>query len=212
MNRVIKDNVNLYSRNAKRLLAVCLLLAGWSFAQEEIAPLVISSFEGNLDAQWGGTMKGVVVSEKDPAYVKEGEQSGKWTNMSRNKWLICNDFPSDWSNHKRLVFWLYSEEANFQQINVLVESNVDGAAGNYYIYKFNVDWKGWERVEIPFSKFSKSRDPKGWNHITKFMMTTMSYGAVPLDNTVLYLDDMRLENWKTAVLLGMRSSVGKRKV
>jgi len=176
------------------LIAGCVFLASANaMAQEPVSPLVISDFEGNLDEQWGGNMTGVVTREKAAEYVKSGIQSGKWANMSRNKWLIKNNCPSDWSAYNHLAFWLYSNEKNFQQINVVVDSNPEGSSGNYYIYKFNVDWTGWERVEIPLSKFAKARNPEGWGHVTKFMLSTMSFGAVPMENTTLYLDDMVLE-------------------
>jgi len=179
---------------AATLIAGCVfLVSANAMAQEQISPLVISDFEGNLDEQWGGNMTGVVTREKAAEYVKSGIQSGKWFNMSRNKWLIKNNCPSDWSAYNQLAFWIYSKEKNFQQINVVVDSNPDSSSGNYYIYKFNVDWVGWERVEIPLSKFAKSRNPDGWGHVTKFMLSTMSFGAVPMENTTLYLDDMVLE-------------------
>jgi hypothetical protein len=181
-----------------RVVAACIAgcvfsVAGSAAAQDQIPPLVISDFEGSLDEQWGGNMTGVLTREKGADYVKSGGQSGKWANMSRNKWLIKNNCPSDWSAYNQLAFWVYSKEKNFQQVNIVVDSNPEGSSGNYYIYKFNVDWTGWERVEIPLSKFTKSRNPDGWGHVTKFMLSTMSFGAVPMENTTLYLDDMVLE-------------------
>lgn len=177
-------------------LAAWVLLSGLTAMAQEADVLLLSDFEGRLDDHWGGKMNRVVVAEKDPEFVKEGKQSGKWENLARNKWLVLNECPEDWSGYDRLAVWVYSEKKNYQQVNLIIYSDADPAETknrSYYSAKFNVDWTGWELMEFQLSDFRKSRTPVGWDHITGVILTATAWGATPLEDTVLYLDAMRLE-------------------
>jgi hypothetical protein len=68
---------------ALHLLLAASLIVPLALHAQGKDPLVLSSFEGDLSRQWGGVhIK--LETEKAPAFVKEGDQSGRWSNLRTN--------------------------------------------------------------------------------------------------------------------------------
>lgn len=155
--------------------------------------LLLSDFEGDLANVWGGPHT-ELKPETNAAFVKEGRQSGRWEDMGRNNWLSFKKLPADWSGYNTLTFWLYSSAANSQKLSLTIGSEPGSSnAGNYYIHMLLVDWQGWKKVEIAFSRMKPVRRPVGFNRVTGLMLSPTANGASLMPDSLLFLDDMRLE-------------------
>lgn len=162
-------------------------------------PLLLSGFEKPLHAEWKNKTQPESVpftAETDAEKVKQGESSGKWQNLGRNKWLVLQNCPTDWSDYEGLSFWLYSENANGQKINLTVGSpskkTEDGEGNSYFHHQVEVDWTGWKHILVPFTDFVSNRSPKGWSEVTGLQLSSAGWKATPLPDSVLYLDQLEL--------------------
>jgi len=171
------------------------LLALLSLVQAAHAePLVLSDFEG---PDWNNKVqpaKSPFVLETSPDRVKEGQSSGKWERLDRNKWIALKNCPTDWSKYEALSFWLCAESANGQKINFTVDvpSTDASQAAAYFLAQIVVDWTGWKHVVIPFAEFRPNRAPKGWSEVRGLNLSSGGWRAVPFPDSVLYLDQMEL--------------------
>lgn len=153
-------------------------------------PLVLSSFEGDLARQWGGVHT-KLETEKAPAFVKEGDQSGRWSNLRTNMWLTLLACPADWSSFDTLTFWMHADKANGEEFRLTIDSQVNQPEkGNYFIYTFRADWTGWKQLSIPFSEFKKVRAPEGWQALSGLQLSP-ARREIPTE-LVFHLDDMKL--------------------
>lgn len=174
-------------------LFACLLLlplAGWSAVADG---LLLSGFES--PGEWvleGRKTTEPFTLETSPAKVKEGRSSAKWSQLDYNKWTRLAKVPADWSAYEAVSLWIYAEKANGQQINFSVGSPSPESEQGYYLYSVKVDWTGWQQLVVPFSRFKSPRKTAGWSKIASFKITAGGWGAEPLPDTVLYLDDLRL--------------------
>lgn len=144
--------------------------------------LLLDDFE---TAKWGDN--GKLNSE----YKKQGEYSLRW-DATCSGGLGTKLLAKDWSTYAALSFWCYSEKVTFQKIYVVIESPGPNGWGDYYLGTFLVDWKGWQKVVIPFSECETSRQPSGWQKITGVGFNSRFRNTVPAPGTVLYFDDMQL--------------------
>jgi hypothetical protein len=163
-----------------------------ALAEEEFSSSQpLSLFEEPLTDEWKSNNENIPAfeAELDPSKVKQGSSSGKWTAEGKsNPWLFLKQCPTDWSSYEALSFWLFSENANGQIVNITVNSD-----SGYYLSQVHVDWQGWQHVIIPFEEFKTPRKTEGWDNISSFMISLKGYGQEePLTDTVLYFDDLKL--------------------
>lgn len=123
--------------------------------------------------------------------IKDGSASARWS-VSQRPWAIIKHAPEDWSPYQTLSLWIYADKANGQILNFWVYSGEGGQ--NYYFHKLAVDWTGWKHIILPLSEFRAVRDPEGWNKVTGFMISGKGGEAIPLADSVLWLDDLKLES------------------
>jgi len=183
----IGNCVRYLAHYIRSLIVVFIILISFSaVAESKIPSMVLYDFEGNLSDNFPAFLQ----PETDEEFVKEGTQSGKWENLSKNRWLIMKNFPADWSSYDTLVFWIYSEKATGEKMSLDISSDENETTkGNYYYFKFIINWSGWRRFTIPFAQFAKSRAPAGWHKITQ---VTLYPGAGASAETILYLDNFEL--------------------
>lgn len=151
--------------------------------------------------------------EQSDKYVKSGKYSGKWANHHYYPTLMTNAIPKDWTKYNTLSFWVYSEVATGERITVGAVSNPYSNYSDYkngepttnFLYtQFLVDFTGWKHIEMPLADFEKSSDlVVGFDKIEGLYFYTRAFDYEPYPQTVLYLDDVRLENlneneWETA--------------
>lgn len=165
---------------------------GLSASAEEV---LLSGFEQPLKAEWKNITRKELVpfkAETRSEMVKQGNSSALWENLTRNKWLSLIGGPTDWSRHDAISLWVHSAAANGQKINLTVSAPSEKSEEGYYIHSFAVDWVGWRHLVMPLAKFKPNRSPAPWSRITEFRINAGGWGAEPLPDTVLHLDDLRL--------------------
>ena len=151
--------------------------------------LVLFDFEGTDTA----SMRGVEVSAEQ---AKTGKASGKWANQTKTKGVSSSDIPHDWSQFDTLSFWLYSEVANDAEFMMIIYSQNEETEGpDYYATEIKVDWTGWRFFEYDLRLLGKNRKPLGWDQIGSFGFTASGWGNEPKDDTVIYIDDVRLQRY-----------------
>lgn len=179
--------------------SLSLLLAG-TFVLAALAgnsradTLQIDSFE-TQPFQWQAALdqpdRAPFTKETSAEKIKEGSASARWS-VSQRPWAIIKHAPEDWSPYQALSLWIYADKANGQILNFWVYSGEGGQ--NYYFHKLVIDWTGWKQIVLPLSEFHAVRDPIGWNKVTGFMISGKGGDATPLADSVLWLDDIKLES------------------
>lgn len=160
--------------------------------------LQIDSFE-TQPFQWQAAMdqpdRAPFTKETAAGKIKEGSASAKWS-VSQRPWAIIKHTPEDWSPYQALSLWIYADKANGQILNFWVYSDSEGQPKGqaYYFHKLVVDWTGWKQVVLPLSDFHTVRDPAGWDKVTGFMISGKGGDATPLADSVLWIDDLKLES------------------
>ncbi len=101
---------------------------------------------------------------------------------------------TDWSDFDAVELEIYSGRAGKDTFMVTMDSpRADTPDGRgYFNCKLPVDWTGWKKVTLPFSGFTRSRNPAGWDKITEFHMTPKGYGITPVPGAEIYIAAIRL--------------------
>ncbi len=63
---------------------------------------------------------------------------------------------------------------------------------DYYSTTFVVDWTGWRDIDLPIADWRTTREPIGWQRISRFIMTGGFGEALPSMETALTIDGLRL--------------------
>jgi hypothetical protein len=130
----------------------------------------------------------------DHERVKSGTASGLWGDHPRFPTVSTADVPPDWSGARSLALWVDSEVATGQTVVVAVLSdNPETPWRDFLVFPFTVDWTGWRRLALPFSRFEPMGDPMGWVAVQGVYFFTKVYNLQPSPYTVLRLDAMVLE-------------------
>ncbi len=158
-----------------------LLLA---FTSLQAAPdLAISTCDNA--AQWNA---GTVVTDT----VHEGAGALRWEHGTASS-VRLQTFPTDFSQHKSLSFWMHSNVANNQDFMLIIGSENDTTTGiDYFQTTLTADFVGWQQFVFDLASFSASRTPLGWDTITSFYFTADGWGHTPNPANVIHLDDIRL--------------------
>ena len=165
------------------MAAAVLWIASAARAAE---PLMLLDFEGADSA----SLSGASVSTEQ---AKTGKASAKWRDQTKHPKIVVSGAPKDWTPWDTMDFWMYSEKANGAQFMFLVYSENDAEEGaDYYYREITVDWTGWKHFQIPLLHLDCARVPVGFNHVTGFQMSASGWSNEPRDDTVLYLDSVRL--------------------
>ena len=188
-----------HTMTLKMLLPRCwiLLVATVMAAPVAVADdsLLLSGFESPLGREWKHTTRAEIVpfaAETAPDKVKAGEGSARWQNLDLNKWISLAVSPTDWSSYGSLAVWIRSETANGQKINLVVSAPREAGGQGYYIHQLSVDWTGWKHVVVPLSAFKPNRSPAPWSRVEGLRLTAGGWGADPMSDSVLHLDELRL--------------------
>ncbi|WP_419643228.1 carbohydrate binding domain-containing protein [Victivallis vadensis] len=105
---------------------------------------------------------------------------------------------TDWSEFDALVLEIYSARAGQDAFMVTMDSRnpADPDSKGYFNRKLPVDWTGWKTVTLPFSEFTRSRNPAGWHRIGQLHMTPKGYGITPAPGAEIYIGSIRLRSGK----------------
>ena len=141
--------------------------------------------------------------KRSTEHVKSGKYSGKWDRHHFYPTVMASGVPSDWTQYNALSFWLYSETATNEHITVGAVSNpydsyteykVNEHTTNFLYAEIYIDFTGWKQFIIPLEEFKKSTDQvMGFQKIDGLYFYTRAFEYEPYPQTVLYIDDVRLE-------------------
>ncbi|MHA6484190.1 S-layer homology domain-containing protein [Paenibacillus sp. strain BS8-2] len=103
-----------------------------------------------------------------------------------------NNIP--WDDYDQIEFWVYAEQPTNKKVYMLLYANVPETTGNdYFLSSFNIDWKGWKKIEIPFSKFLNSTGTAKLSDVSKIIIHPNWYGETGIDsNEKIYFDELAL--------------------
>lgn len=165
--------------------STALLLVAVHAASSAADVLVLGDFERQV---WPGLTGSAEQS-------RQGKRSGKWADLAQRRSVRVPYAPKDWSRFDRLTFWLYSHKANGQRITIVCDSEnpEDKQGWDYFYCHLRVDWQGWKHFRLRLGQdIRPSRRPKGWQHINYLSFNASGWHNVPLPDTVLFFNDVRL--------------------
>ncbi len=146
--------------------------------------------------------------KRSTEHVKSGKYSGKWDRHHYYPTVMASGVPTDWTQYNALSFWLYSETATNEHITVGAVSNPHDSYSEYktnehttnFLYaEIYIDFTGWKQFIIPLDEFKKSTEQvMGFQKIDGLYFYTRAFEYEPYPQTVLYIDDVRLETLSEA--------------
>ncbi len=165
-----------------------LALLSLAAAAQVPEALIIADMEGDF-----ATYRGVM---RDTQVVKVGGSSARWDDHVKNRAATFEGIPSDWSGFDNLEFWLNSKVANGASLMLIISSENPETEGiDYWSRKITVDWAGWRHFRIPIKSLGRgARKPRGWDQIDRLYFTASGWNCEPREDTVLWIDDVRLTN------------------
>jgi hypothetical protein len=166
------------------LVTGLILCAATAFAQQPTT-LTLADFEET--PAWDGITL-------DAENAKVGEHSGQWIPSEVGR-VRDDDVAEDWSAYDRLTFWMYSENANAQQLTLIAnsENEADDEGWDYYFYHFTVDWEGWRFMSLDLGEdIRPTRKPVGWHQIDYFMVAADGWQHEPKDDSLIRFDEVKL--------------------
>lgn len=146
---------------------------------------------GQFSAAWNNTAAAIDV------IGKEGDATVHVTQK--------NNIP--WGEYDQIEFWVYAEQATNKKVYLILYANVPETTGNdYFLSSFNVDWKGWKKIELPFSKFLNSTGTANLNDVSKIIFHPNWYAETGIDpNEKLYFDELALAKTVVEPSIGLIS-------
>ncbi len=125
-------------------------------------------------------------------HVRQGTYAGYWADHHRYPSIISMNVEKDVSRHRAFSVAIFSAFDTGEVITVgILSDDAATASKDWYFFKFSIDWKGWKRIEIPFSSFTAWERPVGWSNIGAIAFFTKAFGHQPSPHTALWLDDIR---------------------
>ena len=105
---------------------------------------------------------------------------------------------TDWSKSDALVLEIYSARAGKDTVMITMDSRnpADPESRGYFNRLLPIDWSGWKTVTMPFSEFTRSRNPAGWHKIDQLHMSPKGYGLTPVPGAEVYIGSIRLRAGK----------------
>lgn len=112
-----------------------------------------------------------------------------------------------WEEYDQIEFWVNAEQATNKKVYLLLYANVPETTGNdYFLSSFNVDWKGWKKIELPFSRFLNSTGTAKLSDVSKIIIHPNWYGETGIDpNEKLYFDELALAKTVVEPSIGLIS-------
>jgi hypothetical protein len=130
--------------------------------------------------------------EETTEQVHGGAVAGLWGSPVKTPWVERAHPPRDWTAYEALSLWVYSKADNGQEVRVRLYTGDPAVEFDSYWTYFYVDWKGWRGVVLPLDKFEAALNPADWDHITHMTLCAGGAEVVPMRDTYIILDDVRL--------------------
>ncbi|MFA6271080.1 MAG: carbohydrate binding domain-containing protein, partial [Candidatus Paceibacterota bacterium] len=118
-------------------------------------------------------------------------------------WYVSKDLKRfDASGYRAISFWLYNEANRGKKIFITIssipdeeyekaqtEKRLDNA--NYFLASIDLTFSGWQKIVIPFNRFAKIRNPKGWNALDNMLISMDTREPQTNESNGIIIDDMR---------------------
>ncbi|MEM7263776.1 MAG: hypothetical protein AAF488_17440 [Planctomycetota bacterium] len=129
--------------------------------------------------------------EKDPKFVRQGEQAMKWVTTGQDAELKVKNTPRNLTRYDSVAFWIYfpRKGPGFDLIfkgKGKSKTAVTGTAISNAFFYSQSGFKGWRRIEIPFKRF-KEQGEVSWSSIEDFRIQFKGKRTI-----TLYVDDIVL--------------------
>ncbi len=128
----------------------------------------------------------------DTALKQSGTGSIRWAH-GEFAGLQLKAPPADWTAGGAVAFWLHSAVATGSRFMVIADAeNPETEGADYYMRSVTLDFTGWRRFVFARRSFDAARQPLGWDHITRFVMTASGWDNTPDAKAVVHLDGLEL--------------------
>ncbi len=112
----------------------------------------------------------------DAVAPHEGRQSGRWDNHLENNRIKNPVIAGDFSTFTGFTMWIWSGSPTGSSIAVcLLSENPGEERAAYYRDLVTIDWTGWRKIEVPFSRMTPHNDPAGFGKITGMLIASTDY-------------------------------------
>ncbi len=173
-------------------MRVPCLMSLWLTSALAAAPVVIDEFEGDLSA-WGGVAETVL--------VKQGRQALRWEIDQVGQSVGTAKVPADVRRFRSLGLWVHSAKMTGARIELALLAPDET---NRYQATFAVDWRGWNRLELPLWALRPVGQPAGLDQIKGLRLTAR---RLNLPGTVLVFDELSLSEDDARIALGQQRAV-----
>lgn len=121
-------------------------------------------------------------------YTKSSQYAALWLPASTKIISFKQNIPTDWTDYKRIQFWMYSPKVRNTSFIFLIYCN----NGSYFGYDdIIVDWEGWKFFDIPLSEISGSTG-SSWEDIAYIAFNANGWGSFAEEGTELAIDNIVL--------------------
>lgn len=119
---------------------------------------------------------------------------------------------TDWTGANLLRLWLYSEQATNETVMLTVYSdNPNTLWKDGYTFPILIDFAGEKELAIPLEDFYRLNEPTGFSNVTGIYFAAKMFDQIPNPETVLYIDNIRIE-YDEDYMLTPRPGVYKKEV
>ena len=108
--------------------------------------------------------------------------SFKWDDAAKGGAIASRSVPRDWSKYGELRYRFHAGPANDAEYIITIVSSNENGAGDYFLYRVK-PIPGWQDITIPLTKFSRSRNPKGWHSIDRVTFNASGWDLKPRQDT-----------------------------
>lgn len=166
-----------------------------------------SNGRDNIGTSYQAQLRGVEYSTEN---VRSGRYSGLWKDHHFYPTIMTTNIPNDWSGYNAISVWIYSEVATGEHITIGAASNpygmfdyaaykINDKTLNFFYDEFVIDFTGWKQFVFPLEAMQSSGAVAGWGKVDALYFFTRAFDYEPLPQTVIYLDDIRLETYTESV-------------
>lgn len=128
----------------------------------------------------------------DDQLTRKGKPTWLWPEPEANTSVQAHGLPTDLSPYETLSFWMHLDKPYESRVTLIFHSeNAETEGMDYYQTHIDTSWTGWRLFQMPLKNLSVSREPMGWDQVSRAFWS--SNWARKLDPaTTIHFQDFRL--------------------